>query len=61
MSITQRMDNTNVLRVFVQMIRNAPMETVLELKQNFEKEKEFHSHRNKEAILKEFSNRLGSE
>ena len=58
MELTSRLNNTQVLRTYQNMIRTAPIETVLELKQNLESEIEYRLHRHTHTLDEEFYKRL---
>jgi len=58
MELTSRLNNTQVLRTYQNMIRTAPIQTVLELKQNLESEIEYRLHRHKQTLDEEFYKRL---
>lgn len=58
MELTSRLNNTQVLRTYQNMIRTAPTETVLELKANLESEVDYRLHRHKQILDEEFNKRL---
>lgn len=58
MELAQRLNNTNVLRTYQNMIRTLPLDIVRELKANLESEPLYFSHRFHETLDKEFSERL---
>ena len=59
MILTQRLNNTHVLRTYLNMIRTAPLSVVQELKQNLESESIYTNNRYYSDLQKEFEKRLG--
>lgn len=58
MQLTERLNNTHVVRTYLNMIRTAPIDVVKELKQNLENEESYFKHRYQPDLQQEFDKRL---